>query len=99
AAAQPVFFGLQMRFESRGGARFFGLDALSPGVERGEAFVQFDDLALAQPKRGGGGAFEEAPVVAYDETHTAKGVHAALELFDCTDVEVVGGLVEQEDVR
>ncbi len=79
-------------------ARVFFFDGVGPFLERRVAAIELEQPALAQPERRGRDAFEKAAVVADDEAGAALACDGALQLFDGSDVEVVGGLVEQQDV-
>ena len=76
------------------------LDALQD-VRRVAALEGLDDAVVHLP-RGGADLVEEPPVVGHDHERARVRRPAALEVLgepgDALDVEVVGGLVEEEDV-
>ncbi len=93
-----MFFGLQLRFEAGEVARVLRFNAFGPFFKRRIAPVELEQLPLPQPQGRGGNALQKAAVVADDEAGAALAGDDAFELFDRGDVEVVGRLVEEENV-
>src|SRR5690606_30341067 len=56
-------------------------------------------LAAIEPHRGGGEVGEEAAVMADDHHGRARAGERLLEVLDRRDVEMIGRLVEEENVR
>jgi hypothetical protein len=76
-----------------GGGELFG-----PGVEVLEPLVEAADHARLQPEGALGDPVQEGPVVADDQSGRLQAGELGLERLDGEDVEVVGGLVQQDDV-
>ena len=98
AIAHPVFFG----GDALGQQRLFGLflrqDLVTPGLELGEAAVKAARCAAVQPDGAVGQRLEKAPVMADQHDGAAQRLQFRFQPFDGGKVEMVGGLVEQQDV-
>jgi hypothetical protein len=80
--------------------QLLGLQYLvAPGFEMAEATVEAARLAAVEPDGGVGDLFEEAAVVRDDDEGRAGRLQLAFQPFDGRKVEMVGRLVEQEDIR
>ena len=79
-------------------ALFLGQHLVAPGLERGKAAVDLPDLAAVEPGGGARQIGQEAAVVADDDERGAAAVQLALQPFDGRQVEMVGRLVQQQDV-
>jgi hypothetical protein len=73
-------------------------DRVAPGLEGGEALVQQAGGAAVEPQRRFGKILQEAPVMADQNDCRAHGLEHRLQALDGDDIEMVGGLVEQENV-
>ena len=73
-------------------------DRIAPLLESGEALVEAARRAVIEPDGGLREGLQETPVVADDHEGRAGRLKLGLEAFDGRDVEMVGRLVEQEDV-
>ena len=73
-------------------------DRVAPGLEAGEALVEPPRDAAIEPDGGLGEILQEAPVVADQHHGRARGLEHRLQALDGDHVEMVGGLVEQENV-
>ncbi len=98
AAFEPVRFDLELGVELLGGARFLGIDLLFPRLVAAEADFLAPQVAAVEPQRRAGQAPEEGAVVADDDEGALVAIQPALEPFDRREVEVVGRLVEQQQV-
>ena len=76
----------------------FLLDLGRPFVEGGETLAEGADAAAFQPVAGLGDAVEEGAVVADDQDGEPGLDQLFLQQFDGEDVEVVGRLVEQQQI-
>ncbi len=73
-------------------------DLIAPGFELGKPLVQHTCGAAIQPDGGSGNPFQQAAVMA---DHHDAGAHAGeflLQPLDAGKVEMVGGLIQQQDV-
>ena len=97
-AVEGLGLALDGLAEALKGLGLFLLNLGRPFVEGGEALVEGADAAAFEPVTGLGDAVQEGAVVADDE-HREPGLEQfLLEQFDGQDVEVVGRLVEQQQV-
>ena len=97
-AKQPMLFELQLRIESLGGARFFGIDRFGPGIEPAEANVFSADCAPVEPQRRFGQAREEGAVMTDRDESPPVTPQPILKPFNSGEIEMVGRLVEQQDI-
>ena len=98
AVAQPVLLGDDLAVELVLVALFLGQDLVPPCLETGEAALDAAGLAAVEPDRAAGQVRQEPPVVADHDQRGAAAGKLALEPFDRGEVEMIGGLVEQQDV-
>ena len=73
-------------------------DRVAPFLEGGEALVEAPRRAAIEPDGGLREVLQEAAVVADEHEGRARRLELGFEAFDGRDVEMVGRLVEQEDV-
>ena len=98
AVAQPVLLRRDLAGELVPVALFFLQHLVTPGLEGAEAFLQPPRLAAIEPDRGAGEFLQKTPVVADQDERGAHARELALEPFDRRQVEVVGRLVEQQNI-
>jgi hypothetical protein len=98
-AIEPIGLALDGFVQPPQGLGLIGGDLVGPGVEIGEALVQPPDPAVLQPERALGGALQERPIVADDQRRGSAGPQLGLQRLDGEDVQVIGGLVQQQHVR
>ena len=98
AVAHPVLFGDDLAVELVLLALFFGQQHVAPFLEMGKAALDAPRRAAVEPDRRARQRREEAPVVADDHQRGAPRVELALQPFDGGEVEMIGRLVEQQDV-
>ncbi len=91
-----MVLALEFLVQPAGGLRLGVHDLLGPGVEPGEALVQPPHLAALDPEAGPGHVLQESAIVADDQQGRATRLQPLLQSLDGEDVEVVGGLVEQQ---
>ena len=97
-AVEGVGLGLDALGQTAQGFGLFVHDLGGPVVELDEALVQCADLAAFQPMHGVGDAVQEGAVVA-DHQQGEPGLdQLVFQQFDGQDVEVVGRLVQQQQV-
>jgi hypothetical protein len=99
AVAQPVELHGDLAVELVALALLLLQDFVAPGLEGGEALIEPACDAAVEPDGGARQAFEETAVVADEHERRAHGLELALQPFDGWQVEVVGRLVEKQDVR
>ena len=99
AAFHPVLFTLQHLVEAAAFLGLLGLDLFHPILEPGETGVEAAHLTMFQPEAALRHAFQERPVVADDQGGGPAGTDLGLEGFNGQDVQVVGRLVQQNDIR
>ncbi len=73
-------------------------DRVAPRLEGGEALVEPARGAAVEPHRRLREVLQEAPVVADQHNRRAQGFEHRLQALDGDHVEMVGGLVEQQDI-
>ena len=79
--------------------QFLGVEnPVAPDLECAEALVQQPGLAAVEPQRVLRQGLEKAPIVADHHDRPARGAQHLLQVLNSDDVEMVGRLVEQEDV-
>ena len=80
-------------------ALLFFEDRVAPFLEMRKALVQPPRLAAVEPHSRAAHPFEEAAVVRDDDESGRRPAEFVFQPFDHGKVEMVGGLVEQQDVR
>ena len=98
AVAHPVFLARDFAVELVLGDLFLFQLLVAPGLERAEAEVDAAGLAAVEPDGDAREVFQKAPVVGDQHQRRALLHEARFEPFDGRKVQVVGGLVEQQDV-
>ena len=98
AVAQPMLFGDDLAVELVLVAFLFRQHRVAPFLEMGEAAFQAARLAAIEPDRDARERRQETPVVADDHQRGAPRSEIALQPFDRGQVEMVGRLVEQQDI-
>src|SRR5690606_10656164 len=98
AALEPVRLDLELGVELLGRARLFGVDLLLPRLVAAEADFLAPEHAAVEPQRRAGQALQERAVVADDDERALVAAEPGFEPFDRGEVEVVGRLVEQQEV-
>src|SRR5581483_12477615 len=79
-------------------ARFFLVDALGPGLEAAETDLGPPELPPVEPQATARQARQERPVVADDDERAFETLQPILQPLDRAEIEMVGRLVEQQDV-
>ena len=79
-------------------ALFLGQHLVAPGLEGGKAAVDLPDLAAVEPGGGAREVGEEAAVMADDDQRRAAAAEFAFQPFDGGEIEMVGGLVQQQNI-
>jgi hypothetical protein len=98
AVAKPVLLLNDAPVELMACRLLFVEDRVAPFLEGGEAFVEPPRRAAIEPDRRLRKVLQEAPVVADEHEGRAGRLELGFKAFDCRDVEMVGRLVQQEDV-
>src|SRR5262249_30408973 len=98
AIAQPVLLVDDLAVELVLLALFFREHLIAPGLEAGKAAVDLPDLAAVEPGGGAREVGEEAAVVADQDQRAAAAVEFAFQPFDGRQIEMVGRLIQQQDV-
>ncbi len=98
AARHPVAFAFDGDVQAAGRFGFSVSDPGGPGVELAEALVQAAHLAAGQPEAHAGQPLQEGAVVADRQDRRPALFQPRLQGLDGQDVQVVGGLVEQQHV-
>ena len=99
AVAQPVLLRDDLAVELVLVALLFFEHLVAPALEVGKAAFDAARLAAVEPDRAARQIGEEAAVVADHDQRGAAAFELALQPFDRGQVEMVGRLVEQQDVR
>ena len=99
AVAQPVFLRDDLAVELVLIAFFFREHLVAPFLERGKTALNAADLSAIEPRCAAREVGKEAAVVADQHQRAATRSEFALEPFDGGEVEMVGRLVQQQDVR
>jgi hypothetical protein len=98
AVVRPFGLELDRALELAQAGLLLGQKPLGPGLELAEALIEHAQLAAIEPPDGAADRGEEGAVVAdHNESATASG-KVLLEALDGRQVEVIGGLIEQEDI-
>ena len=80
-------------------ALLFGQQHVAPFLEMAKAALDAAGRAAVEPDGRARQRREKAPVVADDDQRGAAGIELALQPFDGGQIEMVGRLVEQQDIR
>ena len=99
AVAYPMLLGDDLAAELVLLLLFFLQHLIAPFLERRETFLDAPRDAAVEPHGRARQLFEEAPVMADQHQRRARTAEFALQPFDCRQVEMVGRLVEQQNVR
>src|SRR5581483_8597206 len=99
AITQPVLLGDDLAVELVLVAFLLGQHFVAPILECREAALQAACRAAVEPHGGARQVGEEAAVVADYHERRAAAFELALQPFDGGEVEMVGWLVEQKNVR
>ena len=91
-------FDLELGIQPVGSAGFLGVDLLHPSFIAAKADVLAAHRTAIDPQRRFGQAGQEGPVVADDHESALVAAEPVFQPIDCGDVEVVGRLVEQQQV-
>ena len=97
-AFKPVKFELELGVELVRGALLLGIDRLGPGIETAKADLRPAHLSPFEPQATLGQAGEEGSVVADDDEGTGETAEPVFEPVDRGEIEVVGRLVEEQDI-
>ena len=90
---------LEFRVQLLGGACFFGVDCFHPALEAAEPDLGAADLAAIEPQGRSGQPGEERPVMRNRDECASVSPEPILKPVDGGEVEMVGRLVEKEDIR
>jgi len=99
ALVQPVHLGRDLARHLVTVALFLFQRLVAPALELAETAVEPPGHALVDPERGPRQVLQEAPVMADQYQRRANGGQLFFQPFDRRQVEVVGRLVEQQDIR
>ena len=98
AVTEPIFLHHDFASELVAVGFFLFEDGVAPGLEMGEPLIELARDAPIEPQRGSGNALQQPAVMA--DQHD-PGFHARQLFFqplDAGEVEVVGGLVEEQNI-
>ena len=98
AVAQPVLLVDDLAVELVLFALFLGQHLVAPGLEGAKAAVDLPDLAAIEPRRAARQVRQEPPVMADQDQRAAAAAEFAFQPFDGGEIEMVGRLVEQQDI-
>src|SRR3954471_16201305 len=98
AVAQPVLLVDDLAVELVLVALFLREHLIAPGLEGTEAAVDLPDLAAVEPGGAAREVAQEAPIVADDHQRAAAALQFALQPFDGRKIQMVGRLVQQQDI-
>ena len=98
AVAQPMLLVDDLAVELVLVALFFGEHLVTPGLESRKAAIDLPDLAAIEPGRGARQIRQKAAVMADEDQRAAAAGEFALQPFDGGEVEMVGRLVQQQDI-
>ena len=99
AVAQPVLLAHDLPAELVLLALFFLQHRVAPCLEMGKALVEPASVAAVEPDGGARHALQEAAVVRDEDQRGGGAIELVLQPLDRGQVEMVGRLVEQQDVR
>src|SRR4051812_13344402 len=98
AVAQPVLLVDDLAVELVLVALFLREHLIAPSLEGTEAAVDLPDLAAVEPGGAAREVAQEAPIVADDHQRAAAALQFALQPFDGRKIQMVGRLVQQQDI-
>ena len=98
AVAHPMLFGDDLAIELVLLAFLLRQQHVAPFLEMGKATLDAARAAAVEPDRRTRERGEEAAIVADDHQCRAPGIEIALQPFDRGEVEMIGRLVEQQDI-
>ncbi len=98
AVAQPVLLVDDLAVELVLVALFLGQYLVAPGLERAETAVDLPDLATVEPGGRARQVRQKTAVMADDDERAAAAVKLAFQPFDGGEIEMVGRLVQQQDI-
>ena len=98
AIAQPILLHRDLAAELVLFVLLLFEDRVAPRLERRETLVQRPGDAAVEPDRGAREAFEQPSVVADQDDAGAHPGQLALQPLDAGQIEMIGRLVEQQDV-
>ena len=78
---------------------FFGKLLVAPGLERPEAHFDGACLAAVEPDRFAGKILQKAAVVADEDERRAPRIEFTLQPLDGRQIEMVGRLIQQKNIR
>src|SRR5262249_37829363 len=93
-----MLFGLDLAVELVPLTLFLDQNVVAPGLDRRTSALDAAQLPAVEPSRDPGKIGKKAPVVADDDERPVTGGEFALKPLDGRKVEVVGGLVQQQDI-
>ena len=98
SALQPVQLELQLGVELLGRPRLFLVNAFGPGIEAAEADFGAPERAAVEPQAAAGQPGQEGAVVADRDKRSGEALEPVLEPFDGGQIEMIGRLVEQQQI-
>ena len=98
AVAHPVFLGDDFAIELVLIAFLLRQHRIAPFFEMGKSTIEAARLAAVEPDRAAREHRKKAPVVADDHQRGASGIEIALQPFDRGQVEMIGRLVEKQNI-
>ncbi len=99
AALQPVFLGLEALLQAAELGRLLVDDLLGPLLEPVEAAVALEHAAAVQPQQAAGQLAQEGAVVADHQDAAGEARELLFQPLDGRQIEVVGRLVQQQQIR
>ena len=98
ATLKPMRFDLQLGIEALGSTRFFGIDCLHPRLIAAKADFVAAQASPVEPQRLACQPGQKGSVVADDHKGALVAGQPVLKPFDRPKIEVVGRLIEQQQV-
>ena len=98
AAQIPILLGGDALLQPLGLALLALDQLLRPGLEAGEAVIELVQPAALEPEHAGREPREEGAVMADEEQRALEAQQHLLEPFDGRQIEVIGGLVQQQQI-
>src|SRR6185312_16740061 len=95
----PVFLGDDSAIELVLIAFLFGQHCVAPFFEMGKSTLKAARLSAIEPDRAARERRKKASIVADDHKRAAPGIEIPLQPFDRGEVEMIGRLVEKQDIR
>src|SRR5258708_12172878 len=93
-----MLFGLDLAVELAPVTLFLGQNIVAPALERRKSALDAAHLPAIEPNRDPGKIGKKAPVVTDDDERRVAVGEFALKPLDGRKVQVVGGLVQQQDI-